>query len=191
MGERMRVAEARAQERDANLAQQLELLRATVEKLHVDSDAEKARPWQASSSAEASSDCQQQRVPVEATEQVALLQSAAPQLRGDTLGAKAGWRSRHISGATPTEITAPRFHRLLIAKFASFSKAAACTKAWQGGCFDRGGGAVEVIHKGAKQQRRPQVNRRGQALAPVRQEVKAVLGPGEACVARHQVLRSE
>lgn len=73
----------------------------------------------------------------------------------------ARWRglrplSGHSSckGASPTEITALRFHRCLTVKFASFPEAVACTKALQVRCFDRVVAfAVEANYKGAKQQR--------------------------------------
>lgn len=77
------------------------------------------------------------------------------------------WRARRLRGARPTEVSSPRFHRYLTARFGSFPEAASHTRALQGRCYDRSGGAVDVIHKGAQLGRPPQVNRGGAALAPV------------------------
>lgn len=163
------MSEAKAQEREAGLAEQLELLCATVERLNIGGDAAPHRRQQASSSATTSSTDPQQRSRYSGAYCPLATPRAATQ--GKMQGAEASWRSRFIPLATPEEVTAPRSHPDVTAKSSTCSEASAYTKALQDHCCDKKGTKVESIHKGAKASRPLRAIRRGEALAPVYTEL--------------------
>lgn len=112
-------------------------------------------------------------------EQVVLLEFSDPCLKDDMVGVEMAWRSQHAASAEPFEVSSPRFHRFLTVKFRTFPEAESYVKALQGHIHDKQRRAVEVIHKGAKDRRPPQVIRRGAALSPAFRALRGALKKGE------------
>lgn len=181
--ERLQAAEQRKKLRDERLLKQMVELQEALDKIGMNQDPRSESSGTSGSSPAQAGSRGPSRPPLlrrPTLKSRATCGSRTPSWRDDVLGLERGWRPKRMSDAALVHISSPNFHRLLTVKLRSYAEAEKYTRAVSGKVLDRQGRAVEIIPKRAMDRRPPQVNRRGSALAPVYQELKAVLQAGES-----------
>lgn len=120
-------------------------------------------------------------------EEIVLLQFRDKEFRKTMEGFERSVRSKtNYSGEVP-EYSGPKFHRFLTLSFYSYDSAVEYTKVLESAKpHDRQGHRVEVIHKMRRDERPPDVKRRGAALAPYYALFEEALAKGESMEQTHE-----
>lgn len=119
---------AKSRESDDRMEAQLELLRSAVAELRTGTQAPGGRGEGLPSVAGSSTDPPKRTGAVGSVEQVVLLQLKEPQLRSETAGAEAEWKSADGAGK-PKKVSAPRSTGTVTVQLAMFEEAAESTRA--------------------------------------------------------------